>query len=252
MCDYKAAIFDAIMLNLNGKFEVNMAIFEYNVDAFIRIIQESLNNYEYFIIMPHFRRGKLYGLDEEDEDRIRKILDCIPASKLYYLENYLPHSHRINGALLDYSEDFYKALTQASGKITLYEKIIFVNSSNSQFPLPTGIIDGFVNYCDSCEIDYEIVNDCRQDFQNTNGTLLMIFDENDLAACIKAMRKEQKEMGRDVGIISYNDHPMKDLLGISTITADFFAMGASVGKMISEGIQQRRKMHLEFIDRGSA
>jgi DNA-binding LacI/PurR family transcriptional regulator len=58
-------------------------------------------------------------------------------------------------------------------------------------------------------------------------------------------------LGKDIGVISYNDTPLKDLLGITVISTDFQVMGETAAYMILKKKRETVKNVFRFIDRGS-
>ncbi len=57
---------------------------------------------------------------------------------------------------------------------------------------------------------------------------------------IKKSREQFLKLGKDVGVISYNDTPLKEILsdGITTVSTDFIHMGKSIARQIL-GLEQR-------------
>ncbi|MGF7230548.1 substrate-binding domain-containing protein [Arachidicoccus sp.] len=60
--------------------------------------------------------------------------------------------------------------------------------------------------------------------------------EDDLVILIKKILESKLEVGKEVGIISYNETPIKQIIlnGITTISADFKYMGQRAAEMIIE------------------
>ena len=62
---------------------------------------------------------------------------------------------------------------------------------------------------------------------------------------IKKIRRSKLKLAEDVGVLSYNDTPLKEILsdGISVISTDFNAMGKLAAKSIieNENILQKNK-----------
>ena len=67
--------------------------------------------------------------------------------------------------------------------------------------------------------------------------------ENDLVILIERIIGLKLKIGQEVGLISYNDTPLKKIIlnGITTISTDFRKMGA----MAAEMILNNSKEHLE-------
>ncbi|MFC0182289.1 hypothetical protein ACFFJX_06830 [Pseudarcicella hirudinis] len=58
--------------------------------------------------------------------------------------------------------------------------------------------------------------------------------EDDLVTLIDKIMGKQMILGQDVGIISYNETPLKRLIlnGLTTISTDFKAMGKSTAELV--------------------
>lgn len=59
-------------------------------------------------------------------------------------------------------------------------------------------------------------------------------NDNDLVHLLKAAKTQKLIVGEDIGVISYNDTPLKEVVaeGITTISTDFKAMGSLLATMI--------------------
>jgi len=67
--------------------------------------------------------------------------------------------------------------------------------------------------------------------------------EDDLVILIERLINMKLKLGKDVGVISYNETPLKKIIlnGITTISTDFRRMGEMTAKLILEN----SKEHLE-------
>ncbi|WP_225974422.1 type 1 periplasmic-binding domain-containing protein [Arachidicoccus ginsenosidivorans] len=61
--------------------------------------------------------------------------------------------------------------------------------------------------------------------------------EDDLVRLIEIIQDRQLITGKDIGVISYNETPIKRIIlsGITTISTDFIAMGREAAALISKG-----------------
>ncbi len=73
----------------------------------------------------------------------------------------------------------------------------------------------------------------------------------DLVNLINQIRENELVLGEDVGVISYNDTPLKELLGIAVMSTDFKVMGEMAAQMILSNQKGRFKVPFNFIDRKS-
>ena len=70
---------------------------------------------------------------------------------------------------------------------------------------------------------------------------------------IKNCQAADLKLGKDVGIVSYNDTPLKEILsdGISVISTDHAKMGETAARMILENRQEKIKNPFHLILRNS-
>lgn len=64
------------------------------------------------------------------------------------------------------------------------------------------------------------------------GKSKRILKDDDLITLIKMIRNSKYKLGQDVGIISLNDTPLKDILEITVISMDFKQMGRTTAELI--------------------
>jgi DNA-binding LacI/PurR family transcriptional regulator len=79
--------------------------------------------------------------------------------------------------------------------------------------------------------------------------MFITIEESALVSLVKQIRDNEFVLGRDIGVISYNDTPLKDLLGITVISTDFQAMGETAAQMILSKQKGKIKNPFNFIDR---
>jgi DNA-binding LacI/PurR family transcriptional regulator len=66
------------------------------------------------------------------------------------------------------------------------------------------------------------------------GRAYLVFSDNDMVNFIKRCKQKEWVIGKDIGLIGYDDTPIKEILldGITVISTDFAAMGKTAAKMI--------------------
>ncbi len=70
---------------------------------------------------------------------------------------------------------------------------------------------------------------------------------------MKKTREQQWQLGKDIGLISYNETNLKSIIanGVTTITTDFNAMGKTMADMIMNGKRDVVENPFILIDRQS-
>ena len=80
-----------------------------------------------------------------------------------------------------------------------------------------------------------------------------MIDDDDLVTLVETANKMKLKLGKDIGIISYNDTPLKKVVGkgISVISTDFSEMGKGIVKMIKQNNRIAIKNKTTFVNRES-
>jgi DNA-binding LacI/PurR family transcriptional regulator len=68
--------------------------------------------------------------------------------------------------------------------------------------------------------------------------------EEDLVTLVERIVSEKLEIGRQVGVISYNETPLKKIIlnGITTISTDFRRMGEMAARQILAGSRRQEEV----------
>jgi DNA-binding LacI/PurR family transcriptional regulator len=106
--------------------------------------------------------------------------------------------------------------------------------------IPDGILAGFEKFKKLNFINCEIVEKFSPELV-LRGEAYLFFTDRDLIAFIKEVNKQGLTLGSDIGLISYDDTPMKEVLegGITVISTDFEQMGKTAGKFITDKIKEK-------------
>jgi DNA-binding LacI/PurR family transcriptional regulator len=78
-------------------------------------------------------------------------------------------------------------------------------------------------------------------------------EDTDMASIIRATRQKKWKIGKDIGILSYNETTLKSIIsdGISTISTDFSLMGKQMAEMVLNREQKTIENKFNMIDRKS-
>ena len=98
---------------------------------------------------------------------------------------------------------------------------------------PKEILKGFSSFCDQYAFNYKIVRNIKKEAIR-EGEAYVNLMEDDLVDLIERVIADKLQIGKDVGIISYNETPLKKLIlnGITTISTDFDMMGRETANLI--------------------
>ena len=119
------------------------------------------------------------------------------------------------------------------------------------YPYPKRIVHGYRKFCNEKSLDFEVIDEIYNDMILKKGDLFITIVEDDLVNLINQIRDNEFVIGTDIGVLSYNDTPLKELLGISVVSTDFNIMGETAARMILNNEKGSVKNPFKFIDRES-
>lgn len=248
---YKMRIFNSFVETIGRNAKVDLDIYHCEPIVFENILSKKKNQYDYYVIMPHFRNEALQHIG--CPDRILRAIHELPKDKLIIMDRNLDSLPATVGRVYqDFTQDIYGALKTCLEQIKKYNKIILVYPSKAVYPYPREIVTGFKRFCVKNELDYEVLDEIYDNMELYLKDLYVIITEDDLVNLVKQTRDRHYKLGEDIGIISYNDTPLKELLGITVMSTDFRKMGISAAKMILNKQTLNIKNDFNLINRFSA
>ena len=250
LSNYKLRIYNNFINKIGANTHTDLHVYHCDETLFSNLLEQNKSAYDYFIIMPHFKTSKLTHITLTE--KAASVLNEIPKNKLIILDNI---KNKINNALgevyQDFENDIYESLTEGLGKIQQYEKVFLVYPDKSVYPYPRRILYGFRKFCVHNNLDFEIIDKIYDDFILKSGDLFVTIEESDLVNLVKRVREDEFKLGYDIGIISYNDTPLKELLGITVMSTNFKVMGETVADIILNTKKQSLKVPFNLIIRDS-
>ena len=243
MSNYKKQIYNSFVKEMGDKATIELKIYHCDTDIFLSILRASMHEYDYYIIMPHF-----YDNNEEAYDAIKEI----PSEQLLVLDKEIPNNETGYAAVYqDFKNDIVAALESALPHLKKYRKLVLAHPVSS--PYPAEILTGFRNFCMQYEFPFAIVHEITNHTILNTGEVYIVIEETDLVNLIKGCRSQGFQIGETIGIISYNDTPLKEILldGITVISTDHTHMGEMAAKLILENRKEKIKNPFALIIRKS-
>jgi len=250
LSSYKLQIYNAFTNSIGANTHTDLQIYHCNESLFLNLLEKHKGAYDYYILMSHFKSETFKYISVTD--KVVEAIKKIPKEKLIMLDSI---NEGIDGKIVqiyqDFENDIYNALIQGYKKISKYKKLVLVYPDKSVYPYPKKIVHGFRKFCIQKSLDFEVIGEIYEDIILKKGDLFITIVEDDLVNLINQIRDNEFMIGKDIGVLSYNDTPLKDLLGISVISTDFKMMGQTAAEMILNKEKGSVKNPFKFIDRES-
>ena len=247
---YKMEVFNAFVDTIGSTANVDMHLYYADENLFIEALNKNLNKYSHFVIMPHFKTADNGYVSYTA--KVIKAIESIPKEKRIIIDNsYQEISGTTTAIYQDYQNDIHNALEMGLQKLVKYEKLILIYPTKTVFPFPPGIRSGFESFCKEFEFQYEILDSISHELDFKSNEVYITIEDEDLVCLLQQIKAKKLVMGHDVGIISYNETPLKSILDITVISTDFKGMGQSTAKLLLNNKKEIKKNPFNYIERHS-
>jgi DNA-binding transcriptional regulator YhcF (GntR family) len=218
---YKEVLYHSFLKNLPDDVIADVQFHHYNIENFKNILNNSKGKYYKYVIMSF------------DHEEVPPILDDISNNKLLLIDWNGNSKAKNNFVLQDFGKAFYNCLIEATEAFKKYEKLFFLYPKYTNHPFET--VSFFKKYCKKKGIKFEIITNPNDFDINKNEAYICVSDRM-LGEFLEQCQIKNLEPGRNVGILSYNETPMKKFIykGISVISTDFYQLGSKAAEFIKE------------------
>jgi DNA-binding transcriptional regulator YhcF (GntR family) len=242
LSDHKKTVYNSFVRNVGEGFTVDLQVHNGDSRTLEKIIIESLGRYDYYVLMPHLR---------QETESVKAAINKVPKERLILLNKDMEGIDGDYGCVFeDFELDIHQALYTGINKIKHYNKLVLVFPADNYYC--AGIRKGFTNFCEAEGFDFEIIEKVGSR-EVVEGEVYIVIEEIDVVELIKKANAMNLRLGADIGIITYNDTPFKEILagGISVLTTDFNRMGETLADMIKNRKRNKVKNPFTLIIRDS-
>jgi len=223
---FKEQLYQSFRQNLPDSYSVDLLFHHYNPEVFHQLIQNSLGRYSMYVVM------------NIDHKTIDPILEKIDPNKLLILDMGRPENGKMNFLLQDFNDSVKKCLEKGKNRLKKYDELLLVYAENNT-PHPPETVSAVRSFCKKNQINFRKIERVNSD-NILKGQAYFVIRDADLVDVIKSCRSKQLKLGKDIGVLSYNDTPMKQIVGggITVISTNFEEMA----KLAAEFVKNKQKI----------
>jgi DNA-binding GntR family transcriptional regulator len=232
---HKKIIYDSFKKAIGDQALLDFYIYNNDFALFKKLLISKKDDYSHYVIIPHFIGGG---------ENAHEIINTIPKEKLIILDKLLPGITGEYGAVYEnFAQDIYEALEQALEKLSKYHTIKLIFPKDSYFPKE--ILTGFYRFCQQYAFNHKVIHNVKEEEINL-GEVYINLMEDDLVLLIERLIALKFKIGQEVGLISYNETPLKRIIldGLTTISTDFKELGAKAAELIINN--KKEKIEIPF------
>lgn len=225
LSEHKKIIYDAFASTLGDKAVIDFYIYNNDFAIFRKLLSRDLSSYSHCVIIPHFIEG---------HEHAYSLINNLPKEKLLLLDKLVPDVKGEFAAVYEnFEKDIYHALEQALPQLSKYHSINLIFPEHTYYP--DEIIQGVERFCGQYAFNFSLIHEIHPE-SIQQGHVYINLMEKDLVSLIELILERKMKVGKDVGVISYNEIPLKKIIlnGITTVSTDFQMMGRSAAKLIME------------------
>ena len=218
--EFKEDLYNSFISSIRKTANVDLYFHNYNRKVFETLINEANYKYTTYILMP----GKFTN--------IAPLLESL-SGRVFLLDHFHPElAGKYSSVAQNFEKDTYEALVYGLPHLKKYEHIIMVQKEEKE---PIERYNGLCAFCEEYHFTHEYTDSVRNR-EIRQGETFMVVNDRDLVDLLKQAQLQNFAPGKDFGIISYNDTPLKEILagGITTLSTDFKQMGQTMASLITQ------------------
>jgi len=218
---FKQNLYHCFVANLPENYKVDLIFHQYNESLFETIIRDSIGKYSMYVVMNF------------SNVRFSEALKNIPSAKLLLLDFGNFEKSEYSYICQDFDQSLYNCLKEANQLLKKYRKLTFVFPEEVCHPVTA--IDYFSKFCIDEKFEFEIVRKESEWEGVEAGTAYLCILPEDLVKIIKDADDSGLTIGKDIGLISYNNEAVLEVIksGISSISIDFGLMGEKAASFVT-------------------
>lgn len=215
---FKEDLYKSLLKHLGPSVEVDIYFHHFNKKLFAKLIHDSIGNYNHYILMPANLKNT------------KDAVNMLPEDKVFILDQFNEELNKYPAVYQNFKKNIYQSLVEVYKDLKKYDTLKLIFSSNKQ---PDGILFGFELFCKNYQIKSNI-HASVEDADLESGDVVLVLDDEDLIGAVKVIKQKSLKIGKSIGIISYNESPLKEIIenGITTFSTDFKDMAKTVAGMI--------------------
>ncbi|MGD9557024.1 MAG: GntR family transcriptional regulator [Mangrovibacterium sp.] len=235
---YKEVLYGSFRDNLPDNIGVDLNFHHYNIDIFDKVIQDSVGKYSRYIVMNF------------DHPRVPEIIARIPTDKLLIIDWKIHSLPEMSVVYQDFGRTLYDCLGEHLDLIRKYKRFIYLYPEFTYHPSES--IVWFERFCKDHRLSCQVLRQARK-FDVQKGDLYLLVSDRTLARFLDQCAEKKLKPGKDTGVVSYNETPMKKYVneGISVISTDFELMGKKAAEFAIFGEPVRVRIPTRMTIRNS-
>jgi len=241
----------------NTQQSLKVALLMYTIDTFQEQFYRSFRNelgpnvhldvffhhgnievFETMFAMVRNRHYGMYVISPIHHPRTRELLNTIPRQKLLMFDRYEPLEGDFQYVVQEFEKSSYTIFEELAPVIKKFDKMVFFHNPDSLFP--PEIVKSFQRFIKAHHIKGKVLREYEPGSVE-KGVVYYVNENAELWTLLRDCAAKKIKPGKDIGILSHNDEPVKELVGngITTYSVSF----SDMGKRAAQAVLSREPVH---------
>lgn len=218
---FQQEFYNALRKELGDKVQIDVFFHHNNEAVFETIFLNIQGKYGMYVVAP---------IESEPSKRLLKTLS---PERLIIVDRFLNIGPGYTYVTQEFRKSTYNNLAGLLPKIKNYEKAVLFFRKDQDYP--NDILKSFLRFAKEHGVKSAVLRNYEQDSVE-KGVLYLFISDADLWLLLKDCIQRGYDLGKEVGILSFNDHVVKQIVsgGITTISTDFKSMAALTAQNIKQ------------------
>ncbi len=235
---FQKEFYDAFRGELGERFQIDVFFHHNNLSVFENTLMNIKGKYGFYVVAPI------------PHPIAKSLLGSFSPDKLLVVDRFVQPGKKYSYISQEFGNSTYNKLLKLLPKIRKYK--LFVLFVDEDSDLPKSVIDAFEKFLSDHNVKGVIEKKYNLSILKKDH---LYFASNDsfLWDILKDCTDKKYVLGKDVGILSHDDHIIKKFIsgGITTISTDFSEMGIQAALHVKGGEITQKITPSYLIDRGS-
>lgn len=242
---YREIFYNSFKENLGSQAVIDLYFHHYNSNVYRTLLQQAIGKYTEYVIVPLTDASSFDWLKAHLADENVYVLDL--GSDMY--GNHYP------SVCQNFEKDIYESFRSSSELFKKYDRLVMVwGEPPDQYKnlIKEKISAGLFKFCREIQLPWIMIDDMTNKTVES-GECYFVPNDFDLVTAIEQVKKKGFRLGKDVGLISHNENPLKKVVanGITTLSTDFHEMGRIMASMVLKNEKEHFENPSSLIVRGS-
>lgn len=216
---FQQTFYNTLRKTLGEDYKIDVYFHHNNIYMYKSILQDIKLKYGMYVVAPI------------QSDEAAALLDAFPSNKVLIVDRYQYLNEEVSYITQEFERSLEKVFYALKDRMSESEQVVLYYKDGVDYPV--GILKSFEKYCKEEQIANEIYKEYDISHLKKN-TVYFTVGDGDLWSLLKDAKKAKLKIGTDIGILSHNDSPVKEIIvgGITTFSTDFEEMAKKVADYI--------------------